>query len=349
MRLFPHARRRLIFLMAVLAPSVCLGQTTQSSDKKTWEYVSGQWPQVSELAPAPVSDPVIDRAEQYLAKGDSPAARQILLTWEHSHKDSPVRDRCVFLIAQSYYLDDDWILAFYYLDEVMDEYPASRLFAACLQKQYDIADGYLSGHKRRFFGFAILPAEDEAVEMMYRIQQRSPGSDLAERALLRTADYYYNSGQFDYAADTYAAYIRSYPRGKTVPRAHLREAFSNLAQFRGLRFDATPIIDARSQILDMERDYAKLSDDENLPAVVDRIDSAFAGKLYVTADYYERTGQPKAAVYFYRFLINTYGNSPEAAQARQRLTHMPKSALGPPYPPPSNGFAPATQPTADAR
>ena len=81
--------------------------------------------------------------------------------------------------------------------------------------------------------------------MLYRIQERSPGSPLAERALLRTADYYYNTGQFELASDAYAAYVRSYPRSPNVPRVRLRRAFASYAQFRGTKFDATSLLDAR--------------------------------------------------------------------------------------------------------
>jgi outer membrane assembly lipoprotein YfiO len=333
--------RLLLALVASLSASLCFGQS------KTWVYDNGKWPQVKDAGPQPVSDPEIDRAEKYLSTGSPATARQILLAWEHTHKDSPVRDRAVFLIAQSCYDEDDRILAFYYLDEVMDEYPESRLFYPALQKQFEIADAYLNGYKRRFLGMRVLPAEDEAVEMLYRIQQRSPGSDLAEKALLRTADYYYNSAQFDFAADTYAAFVRGYPRSPSVPRARLRQAFSSLAQFRGLKFDPTPIIDARAQLLDIAKDYPDMARDENVPAVIQQIDSAFAGKLLVTAEFYEHTGAPKSAVYFYRFLVDTYGDSPEAAEARKRLSAMPASDKDVPEPPAADGFAPATRPAAD--
>ena len=332
-------------LVRMLAAFAVVGASAAFGQKRTWAYDNGKWPQVQQDIPREVSDPVIDRAEKFLSNGESKTARDLLFAWERVHKDSPVRDRAIFLIAQSYYDEDERILAFYYLDEVMDEYPESRLFYLALRKQFDIADEYLSGHKRKFLGLPILSADDEAVEMLYRVQQRSPGSDLAQRALLRTADYYYNSGQFDFAADAYAAYVRSFPRTTQVPRARLRQAFSSLAQFRGLKFDATPIIDARAQLLDIERTYPKLAADENVPAVIDQIDAAFAGKLLDSADFYVKTGVPKSAAYFYRFLIDTYGSSPEAAVAKVRLAQLPAWARTPPLPPRAPGFAPATQPT----
>ena len=87
-------------------------------------------------------------------------------------------------MADNLYRADDWIKSFYYLDELLDKYPESSLFYPALNLQYQIADGFLNGHLRKFLGMHILSAEEEAIEMLFRIQQRSPGSELAEKCLL---------------------------------------------------------------------------------------------------------------------------------------------------------------------
>ena len=46
----------------------------------------------------------------------------------------------------------DHIKAFYYLDELLDQYPESSLFYTALNRQYDIADGFLNGQKRKSWG-----------------------------------------------------------------------------------------------------------------------------------------------------------------------------------------------------
>ena len=139
------------------------------------------------------------------------------LRWVKSHgKIAPQRDRALFLIAQALILTDEPIRAYYYLDELMDEYPSSTLFPAALRTQYNIADGYLNGHKDRLLGLAVIDRSDEAVEMLFRIEQRSPGSPVAERALLRTADFYYANGDYDLAHDAYEFYAKQYPRGDQV-------------------------------------------------------------------------------------------------------------------------------------
>jgi len=180
--------------------------------------------------------------------------------------------------------------------------------------------------------------------MLFRIQERAPGSPIAEKALLRTADYYYHTSQFDLAADAYAAYARNFSRSPEVPRVRLQEAFATLAQFRGPRYDATPLIDARAMFREIIERYPELAREENLPEFIERIDNTLATKLYLTADFYRRTNQPHAAVFLYRMLLKTYPQSHDAGLAQNELRKMPAWALAEPAPPPAVLAAPSTQP-----
>jgi outer membrane assembly lipoprotein YfiO len=180
---------------------------------------------------------------------------------------------------------------------------------------------------------AILSREEEATEMLYRIQQRAPGSPLSEKALLRVSDYYYSTGDYEIAADAYAAYVRAYPRSPLVPRARLKQAFATLAQFRGVDFDATPVIDARRQLLDLAVSYPKIAEEENVASLVARIDEALAKKLLSRARFYRRTHKQSAAAYYLRYLIGMYPESAEAQTARAELPNLPKEAQEKPQAP----------------
>lgn len=289
-----------------------------------WELRdNGQWQQVNAPLSAPVADPTLDRVEEMLANGQITPAKKLVLAWIKSNKESPIRDRAVYLLGEANHLYGHRIMAFYNFDEVMDLYPDSRYFYPSLSRQYEIADAYLNGYKRRFLGIPMLSAESEATEMLYRIQQRAPGSPLAEKALLRAADYYYASGDYDLAADAYGAYIQNYPRSPQVARVRLQQAFSALAQFRGIRFDATPIIDARQQLNDYAAAYPRLAADQNVSSIISRIDLALARKMMVVADLYRRTDKPQAAAYYYQFVVRNFPKLPEAAEAQRQLAKLP--------------------------
>jgi outer membrane assembly lipoprotein YfiO len=327
----------LLLLLATLCTLASAQQPSQS-----WVLKRGEgWLPTTKPTTAPIQDETLDRAEEMLQNKQATAAKKIVLAWIRSHKDSPIRDRAVYLVGQANYLLGERLMAFYNFDEVLDLYPDSRYFYPALERQFEIADAYLKGYKNEFLGMRILEAKTEATEMLYRIQQRSPGSPLAEQSLLRVADFYFADGQFDVAADAYAAYIKAYPRSPLLARVRLRQAFSSLAQFHGVKFDATPVIDARQQLLDLASAYPKLAEEENVAAIIQRIDSALVKKFLTTADFYIRTHKPQAAAYNYRFLVLNYPDSPEAAEARQKLATLPETALKGIQPP---GTPAATQP-----
>jgi outer membrane assembly lipoprotein YfiO len=305
-----------------------------------------QSPATSQAATPLEPDPALNRAQALLESHHWQAAHDLIVGWLKDHPKAPDRDRAIYLLAHFYYETGDRLRAFYHLDELMDTYPDSKFFFPAMELQYRIADGFLNGYKEKFLGLPILSQTEEAIEMLYRIQERSPGSPLAERALKRTADYYFNTSEFDLAGDAYGAFIRIYPRSPDIPQVRLRQAFSSLAQFRGPHFDATPLIDARAQFRQIQVHYPDLAADANVAGWIDRIDSDLARKAYVTGDLFRRTNQPHGAVFMYRYVIQTYPNSHEADLSRQDLAKMPPALLADPPPPASNADAAATQPTA---
>jgi outer membrane assembly lipoprotein YfiO len=303
-----------LLFLAAIASSVAAQQTS--------ELQSGRWVDVASPTTQPLTDPQLNRIEDLVANGRSRDAMKSAVAWLKANKESKLRDRGLFLMAEALYHYGDRIKSFYYLDELMDEHPDSPLFGQALEKQYQIADAYINGYRRRVFWLPLLSAREEGIEILFRIQQRSPRSQMAEKALLRTADYYYADSQYDLAADAYRAYSQSYPRSPYLSRVKLRQAYSNLAQFRGLRFDATPVVNARAQLQDIVAQFPDLAKQENIPEVLSRIDNTFARKLAVTANFYERTHEPRAAAYTYDVLIKNYPNSAEADDARRAVARL---------------------------
>ena len=67
------------------------------------------------------------------------------------------------------------------------DYPA-------LEKQYEIADRYLRGYKRRLLAMPLLGAREEAIDMLFRTRGEGFGPEVKRRIMLRTyalsAGYY---------------------------------------------------------------------------------------------------------------------------------------------------------------
>ena len=328
----PRMGRILLAAAAAPAVAVCLiasaalAETarpaqTPGPTSKTFELSGGRFTEVATTKPEtlPKPDPALKHIEAILDRQDFRGARNEALDWALANKGDPNYDEALFLIAQAFNGGGDPVKAFYYCDAVMDGYPASAYYTAALQLQYDIADGLLGGRHIKILGLRIFSGTDEGIEMMFRIQQRAPGDPLAEKSLRRTADFYFSQGDFDLAADAYGAHVKAYPRDPNLTDILLRQAFSNYAQFTGVRFDPTPLVNARSQMQDMIDKYPDVAQRENLQSFVDSIDKTLARKLYVTADFYRRTGKPEAQRTVLAVLVKQYPQSDEAQQAKTTL------------------------------
>ncbi len=324
--------------MGVAGGALAQTQPTQPSQPRTIELRNGKyWEPVNNPSTAPVTDEILDRAGRLVEASNNAAAKKILVNWLKREPNSPLRDRALYLLGLANYQYGDRVASFYNFDELMDKFTDTKYYYPALEKQYQIADAFLAGYKRRFIGLPLLSAEDEAIEMLFRIQQRSPGSPLAEKAFKRTADYYYADAQYDLAVDAYTAFIDRYKRSPEIPQARLKKAFAELAQFHGTRFDPTPVINARTSLEELAIDYPDLARQENVSAVVERIDGALARKVYQNAQFYLRTHEQRAAAYTFKYLIKNYPESPEAGRAKVELAQLPQNIQ-------QGGIAPTSKP-----
>src|SRR5439155_15753626 len=116
-----------------------------------------------------------------------------------------------------------------------------------------------------------IPVEEDAVEILDRIQDRQRGSSLAERAGLLLADHYYEAGRFIDAIETYSDFLKRYPYSQYSRKAEIRRAEASLGNFRGVLFDFTPLYDARERLATITDAYPQSAEQLQAKAIDDRI------------------------------------------------------------------------------
>lgn len=267
-----------------------------------------------------VEAPAVQRAAAEVDADEPQRAFQRLVDWFRAGdtRNDPDRDVALFVAANALIEDGRRTKAFFYLDELLDLHRGSDLYYRAAERQYDIADSYLRGEHDRML-FLRQSSDSDALEMLFRIQGRVPGSELAERALLRTADYYFEDEQYDFAEDAYTVFVERFPRSPTIPRVRLRQAWSNLLQYGGPRYDPTPLFDARQQFHAFASAYPELAEQQRLDEVTDYIDAQLAKKQAIHASFYARTGEPAAAAKIRRELAEMYPNTPAGREAAEEV------------------------------
>tara|TARA_B100001964_G_C14162874_1_gene567614 strand:- start:712 stop:1377 length:666 start_codon:yes stop_codon:yes gene_type:complete len=173
-------------------------------------------------------------------------------------------------------------------------------------------------HKLRW-GMRIGDATEEAEELLIRIQERLPQSQLAETAAMELADLYYRKKQMKLANDMYLIFVENYPRSLEIDKAKARLIYTRLATYRGPTFNDAGLLDARKELVQLKNTSPRLAKTVDSSALITRIDESLGQKRLRTAQWYLKINNPIAAEYTVRRLIIEYKQTAASIEALEHL------------------------------
>jgi len=302
-----------LILLAVSFPA--LAQTQYELD------AAGHWVAKpgAPAAPTDADTATINKARELLADNKPWRAKSILSDWldEHETGNHPLLAEAYLLRGDAVLADGNEFEALYDYEQVCREYPGSEEFVKALEREYDIADKYIHGFKRKWLGIRMTGATDIGEELLVRVQERLPGSRLAEQAALELADYYYRERDLKMAADAYEIFATNFPKSESVGLAKERRIYANIARFQGPDYDASTLTDARVLIEQYAKDdpaaarKAGLSD-----ALVARLDESGGAQVLEKARWYLRRNDLVSARFVLQRVVEKH---PQTVAARTAL------------------------------
>ncbi|MGP1347409.1 MAG: outer membrane protein assembly factor BamD [Phycisphaerales bacterium] len=280
--------------------------------QQTLELTGGGWSEAGEQRRStdpldPEDRAVLDRARTLLAEDRPRAALGVIRAWieDREFSEHPGLAEALLIRGDALTAVGGEFKALYDYERILREFPGSESFITANEREYAIAERYLTDLKMRFLGMRILDASDIAVELLIRIQERMPGSALAERSAIRLADFYYDRREIALASDMYDIYLRNFPNGENRIKAEKRRIYTDLARFKGPRYDASSLTDARLNIEDFARRYPLEAQRTGLnDGLLARIDESQAAQMLDTAEWYLQTkNYPAARLTMERLII----------------------------------------------
>lgn len=254
-------------------------------------------------------------ARRFLAENRPERAYNIVLRWIRRHPGSPELPMAHLIKGDALVAMTDYYESLYDYEYIARAFPGSNEFKIALEREFEIARMFATGTKRKWLGLRIAPAIDEAEEILIRIQERMPGSQLAEQAGLALGDLYFRQRRMNMAADAYAIFIERYPRSPSLNLANYRLIIANIAAFKGPRFDIVGLLEAKAQLHRLQTLRPAEAEQIGAGALVARIEESEATKLLTTARWYQRIGDPIAAEVTVRALVRRFPRSSATAEA----------------------------------
>jgi outer membrane assembly lipoprotein YfiO len=284
-----------------------------------------------------------------IADGEPDRASKRAKQWIKAYPNHPLLAQAYLLRGDARAAGGDHYKALFDYEYVLRAYPGSEEFNTALERELTIAEAFGRGVKRKLWGMRILPAAGEAEELYIRIQERAPGSKIAERAGIELSDFYYRRAEMGLAAEAYELFLRNYPSSQWREHAMKRQILANLARFKGPRFDATGLIEAERRLDDYQSDFPAAAEQIGARALLTRIDETLATRTYLVAQWYESRNEPVSAAVMYKRVLRDHGGSVAAQRALDRLRELEPEIFvdGKPVLDPSGSdVEPADQPSA---
>ncbi|MHC4589852.1 MAG: outer membrane protein assembly factor BamD [Planctomycetota bacterium] len=254
-------------------------------------------------------------ARKALAAGDAKGAENLAGAWIDQHERSPLLAEAYLLRGDALRAQKSYYKALFDYEYVARGYPASEAFVTVVERELEIGTLYARGTKRKMWGMRILDAGDVAEELLIRVQERMPGSQLAEQAALELADYYFGRRKMNLAVEMYSIFLETYPASDEVSKARKRLIYAHLATFKGPEFDASGLHEARAKLRELIVLEPAAAADFEAESLLTRLDESDARKMLLTARWYLRTGDPVAAELMVRRLVERYPRTLAASDA----------------------------------
>jgi len=278
-----------------------------------------QWKEATDIDPESESGQLL-LARRALIEGNPRRARDLATAFIERHPNSMLQANAYLIRGDAYLEIGDEYEALFDYEAIARKFPSSSVFVTALEREFEIAKAYANGMDRKLFGtFRIVPTGDEAQELLIRIQERLPGSRLAEQAGMELADYYFRQRDLRMAAEAYDLFVENYPRSKDVNKARLRLIYSYLADYRGPRYDASGLEEARLRLEDLRVREPGMAQRIGAEPLLVRIYESDARKLLVTAEYYLSIYDPISAEQTIRRLVKRYPDSIASLEALRMI------------------------------
>jgi outer membrane assembly lipoprotein YfiO len=252
------------------------------------------------------------------------AARAAADMFCKDHPDSSSCEEAMLLGAQAELDNGMYYQAFERLEAMLAKYPNGLFLERALTREMEVANAFLAGKKRIVGRMLRLPAADEGLTILRKIAEHAPGSDIAERAMLRIGEYHFEKKDYRDAADAYDEFLTMNPKSARAPHTMAQAAQAMYESFKGVPYDETPLVEAEARYKTLLAQYPDEARKCRATDMVREIVTIRGERAYETAKFYERTGRPQSAIFYYRQVAEDFPSTVWASEARAKVGVAPR-------------------------
>lgn len=206
---------------------------------------------------------------------------------------------------------------------VIDKYPFSERIKEIIEKEYAIAEKFMSGQKRKVLGMT-LPVENPAIEVFSKVVDNSTYGPLASKAQYKLGLVLKGLQRYYEAEDAFNKVISNYPDSEWVEPAKFQIASCRSAVSRSSDYDQGATGEAKQKFEEFVREHPDAILSQEAESNIAKLKEKEAEASFNTARFYEKQKAYQAAKIYYDNVVNNYPESAWTAKALERLQVMEK-------------------------
>jgi hypothetical protein len=313
-------RQAIIAIVVLTLAAVCFCLRPASVEAaETWRLGDGgQWQQAAESKDEEFLLRVAE-IKKLVDAGQPKKVRQAAKQLKTDFPEIAGVDFDAFIEAEVLLAGDKLTKAVKQYDKFLDDYPASQLRDAAMEREFGVASDYLAGRKKQFLLVFRISGYEEGVKVMEKISDRAGIADIAKRALLAVAQSYEKRHKYNEAYLKWSQIQTRWPTGQTAKDALLGMARTKYAAYRGPNYDGSSLISAKSYYENFRLRYPEESKKIQVDEILSRIGEQLAEKQLRIAKYYDKVGSTAPANMYYRMVVDNWPTSKAAETAKQKL------------------------------
>ena len=305
--------RRLILILIIFT----LGISNPVSAFWIWSPKTGKWvnPKYA-VKPIPIEQ-LAFALGFYKQDKLKEARREFIKLLKHYPKSSQAAEAQYYLgaIEQSQGRLYEAFLAF---QKVIDKYPFSPRLNEIIDKEFEIAQAFMQGEKRKAFG-VVLPVENPAIEIFRKVIDNSTYGPRAAEAQYKLGLILKNLDRFFEAEDEFNKLIKNYPQSEWVIAAEFQIAACQASISSGPDYNQEITREAKEKFEEFLLSHPDAELSNQAEKNIQRLKEKEAQSYYDIAVFYEKQKAYSAARIYYNLVISDYAQSSWADKARSKL------------------------------
>ena len=157
----------------------------------------------------------------------------------------------------------------------------------------------------------------DAIDYFQEVERQHPYSEWSRRAILMQIYAYYQNSNYVEAIAASDRFIQLFPGNPSAPYAFYMKALCNFERITDVGRDQGYALAALDGLKDVQRRYPGTAYAIDATVKIDMVNDQLAGKEMAIGRYYQRAGQPLAAMNRYKSVIDN--------EAYQRTSHTPEA------------------------